>query len=313
MKRDDDRAVPAVHLPDAHAATLTARVGRAGVRLDRFVAEMSGCSRRAARTLIRTGRVCVNARMATKAEPLCAGDAVRVLPAAEEAARLEFAPPCIRVLWRGDDLWVIAKPAGTHTHRGRSAASVAAALIAANASFLDSGASADEGGLVHRLDRDTSGVVLAATDRASYARLRTQFAARGVVKQYFALVEGSVAAAFSIEKPLARRATRVVAAHRRDRRLEAVTLVRPLEVGSSWSLVEVEMSTGVTHQVRAHLAYAGHALIGDGKYGGRPAPPGTRDGQLLHARSLRLADGRAFAAATPADFLRALAILRRRS
>jgi 23S rRNA pseudouridine1911/1915/1917 synthase len=141
--------------------------------------------------------------------------------------------------------------------------------------------------------------------------LRAEFAARAITKQYWAIVRGCVSGVLSIDRPLARRTTRVVPARRGDRAYPAVSRVTPLESTPDWSLVEVEMRTGVTHQVRAHMAFAGHALVGDAKYGGPAAPAGTRDGQLLHARSILLPDGRSFSAAAPEDFVRAIYRLRR--
>jgi 23S rRNA pseudouridine1911/1915/1917 synthase len=239
-----------------------------------------------------------------------AGQEVRVLPAAgadEPQAALEAQP---RVLWRSSDLLVIDKPAGMHTHAGAGRSSVAAFVVREHPELAGIGASGVEAGLVHRLDRDTSGVVLAAVNQAAYSRLRADFASRRITKHYLALVAGVVQRSMRLERPLARRRTRVVAARKRDRALEARTEVEVLEVGRSWSLVRVEIATGVTHQVRAHLALAGHALIGDEKYGGPPAPSAGRAGQLLHAQRITLADKTSFAAAAPADFVRALRTLR---
>jgi 23S rRNA-/tRNA-specific pseudouridylate synthase len=153
--------------------------------------------------------------------------------------------------------------------------------------------------------------LLAAFSTVAYETLRAEFAARAIAKHYWAIVSGCVSGVLSIDRPLARRTTRVVPARRGDRAYPAVSRVTPLESTPDWSLVEVEMRTGVTHQVRAHMAFAGHPLVGDAKYGGPAAPAGTRDGQLLHARSILLPDGRSFSAAAPEDFVRALYRLRR--
>jgi len=309
---ENDPAPTAASSSTPDLAPRTARATRAGVRLDRVLADALGCSRRVARTLIRAGRVRVNARPVSTSRPLALGDEVQVLQAQDSPGlETDSVDARLRVLWRGNDFWVLSKPAAVHSHRGRSAASVAASLIARDASFASAGMSADEGGLVHRLDRDTSGVLLAARNADTYRKLRAQFAARAVIKQYLGLVDGRVTAHLSIDCALARRATRVVPARVRDRALEARSDVRVLEARPSWSLVEVEIRTGVTHQVRAHLALAGHPLIGDTKYGGRAAPQGTRAGQLLHARSISLPEDSSFAAPVPADFLLALALLRR--
>jgi 23S rRNA pseudouridine1911/1915/1917 synthase len=253
----------------------------------------------------------VNRSTASTARVLAAGDEVTVTPATDAPRKAQAATLSrqLRVLWRGDDLWALAKPAGLHTHRGRSSDAVADVLVAMEPGFGLIGP-AEEAGLVHRLDKDTSGILLAAADVESYRRLRDEFAARRVRKRYWALVAGTMAEALVTEQPLARRRTRVVPARRHDRALDARSSIRPLETGSSWSLVEVEITTGVTHQVRAHLSLCGHPILGDAKYGGPPSPSQGRAAQLLHACSITLADGRSFAAPATEDFLSALATLR---
>jgi 23S rRNA pseudouridine1911/1915/1917 synthase len=263
--------------------------------------------------LIREGCVFVDDAPARTAASVERGRTVRVLPLPLEEAAVRGADADLvpRVLWQSAELIVLDKPAGLHTHAGRSGRSVAAFLANRYPELRAVGVARVEAGLVHRLDRDTSGVVLAAPTTQAYAALREAFAAHRVAKDYLALVTGRVERVAEIDVSLARRRTRVVAARRRDRSLDARTVVTPLQSGASWSLVRVAIDTGVTHQVRAHLAMLGHALLGDEKYGGPTAPPGTRTGQLLHAQRIVLDDGRSFAAAAPADFCRALALLRR--
>ena len=302
-------------VPGVVTAPFDFRARRGGVRLDRALADAVECSRRHARTLIRSGCVRVNGRILMSASAaLAAGDEVCVTGLEREPLRSQAAMPphgAYRLLWRGADFWVLDKPAGVHTHAGRSPMSVADALTREHPELSRVGGAEREGGLVHRLDRDTSGILLAAVHPSAYRELRAEFAARAVTKQYWAIVAGSVGEVLTIDLPLARRATRVVPARRGDRAYPALSRVSPLETTAEWSLVEVEMCTGVTHQVRAHLAFAGHALVGDAKYGGPRTPVGTREGQLLHARTLVLRDGKAFSAAAPDDFLRALYRLRR--
>jgi 23S rRNA pseudouridine1911/1915/1917 synthase len=282
----------------------------AASRVDRAVADELGCGRRAVRELIRAGRVLVKGRKASAATHVEAGVTITVLPADAEATAAALAT---RLLWEDVELRVLDKPAGTHTHAGRSSPSVAAQLLHDHPELASLGRRGIEAGLAHRLDCHTSGLLLAASTTDSYARLRADFAAHRIAKHYLALVAGTLDASFATDAALARRATRVVAARGRDRLLRARSHVTPMEVGRSWSLVEIATSTGAPHQVRVHLALAGHPILGDDKYGGPPAPPGTRDGQLLHARRVVLRDGRSFTAAAPEDFLRALWSLRRDS
>jgi 23S rRNA-/tRNA-specific pseudouridylate synthase len=149
-----------------------------------------------------------------------------------------------------------------------------------------------------------------AADQSTYERLRRAFASGSARKQYLALVAGSVAEEFTIDIPLARRSTHVVRARRTDRSMSARTRVEPIDCGPGWSLVRAEICTGVTHQVRAHLAMVGHPLLGDRKYGGPPGPTVARRGQLLHASRLSIADTIDVSADVPADFRRAYEHLR---
>lgn len=218
-------------------------------------------------------------------------------------------PAAVSVLWRGQDILALYKAAGVHSESGRGGLTVAAFLEAEVPGALTIGQREAEAGLVHRLDRDTSGLLLAATTTASYQRLRNLFAGAEVEKTYLALVEGSVQRRFQVDIPLARRRTRVVRATRRDRSMQALTRVYPLLVRSNWSLVSVVIKTGVTHQVRAHLAMSGYPVIGDSKYCAPPAPPATRQGQLLHATTIALPGGPQLSAAVPVDFVKAYAAL----
>lgn len=283
---------------------------RGGLRLDRLLVCHGLCGRRRARRLIGDGRVRVDGRLAPASTRVAAGAVVSVTLASESPPG-QPTSAAVRIVWESAELVAIAKPAGMHTHGGASDESVAAWLNSCRPGLATIGAHVVESGLVHRLDRDTSGIVVAAKTPASYRSLRSDFAAKRITKEYLALVDGRVEGPRHIEVELARRRTRVVEARRGDRRLTASTRIEPIFRASAWSLVRVSIRTGVTHQVRAHLALSGHPIIGDEKYGGVPAPTGTRSGQLLHALAINLADGLQLAVAAPPDFVRALWLLRR--
>jgi len=279
-------------------------------RLDRLLADEMACGRRAARALIAGGRVFVDGRIVRAGARLVpVGAVVAVAPEADVGTAVSPAPE-LRILLQRPGLLVLDKPPGVHTHAGAGSASLARAVSERWPEAKTWAASEREAGIVHRLDRDTSGVVLVATDRNAYDALRREFSRRRVLKTYLALVKGRLACERTIDRPLSRSATRVAPANARSRALPAATYVLPLENGGQWSLVEARMRTGVTHQVRAHLASIGHPILGDEKYGGPPAPHATRKGQLLHALAIALDDGDAFAAPAPADFVRALWWLR---
>jgi 23S rRNA pseudouridine1911/1915/1917 synthase len=152
-----------------------------------------------------------------------------------------------------------------------------------------------EGGLVHRLDTDTSGLLLAARTDAAHAMLRAQFSARTVDKGYLALAAGELHAGGEIALPLAhdpRDPSRMMAISDPDyaeahAARPAVTRFMPIERRAGLTLLEVEIPTGVMHQIRAHLAFIGHPLAGDALYGG-PLVPGL-DRHFLHAARLAFA------------------------
>jgi 23S rRNA pseudouridine1911/1915/1917 synthase len=177
-----------------------------------------------------------------------------------------------------------------------------------------------EGGLVHRLDTDTSGLLLAARTDAAHATLRAQFAARTVEKGYLALVKGELHAGGEIDVPLAHDAAdgRKVRAASDPEWAEAhaarpaVTRFTPVERRGGFTLVEVEIATGVLHQIRAHLAFIGHPVAGDALYGGPELPGLSR--HFLHASRLAFAhpDGARprFDSPLPKDLASALESLR---
>jgi 23S rRNA pseudouridine1911/1915/1917 synthase len=276
------------------------------------VADGLGCSRRYARYLARQGRVLVNGRPTAACGPVAAGAAIIVEPESPPPQLSAVSLESMRIAVDVDgEFAVFNKPAGLHSHIGRSPGSLAEMLIASDTRYAAAPVRREEGGLVHRLDRDTSGVMVAAATRDAYTRWRTLFKEARVSKWYLALVAGAVGTHMDIDTELARRKTGMVAARRHDRGLAARTEVDPLESHADWSLVQARTHTGVTHQVRAHLALRGHPIIGDMKYGDYPAPPGTRQGQLLHASRIKTDAGADFTAAVAADFARAYALLRR--
>ncbi len=295
------------------ASSATFVVTRAAVRLDRLLACQLSCGRRRARQLIADGCVAVDGRLLPASTRVDAGASVTVSLTQPVTTTSELEQFAARIAWDSAELMAIAKPAGMHTHHGQSKQSLAAWLDRRFPALSGVAPDPRESGLVHRLDRDSSGIVVAAKNASSYQRLRADFAAKRITKEYLALVDGCLDRPIELDLDLARRRTRVVAARRGDRRFAARSSIEPLRSNQAWSLVRVRIRTGVTHQVRAHLAHCGHSIIGDKKYGGVPAPAATRRGQLLHALRISLVGGLQLAVAPPADFLRALWLLERQS
>jgi len=258
-------------------------------RLDKLLCEqLPGCSRRLAKELIAAGHVRIDGRRTRKGQEILPGAIVDVDSEYDEHAQLQPNEKLsVAILYEDADVVAVDKPAGMPTHavRASETETVANFLLARYPEVAELGG-ALEPGLVHRLDNDTSGVLLAARTTAAHADLRRQFAAHLVVKKYLALVRGEVARAATIDAPIehvrgkGRRMRMAAPGNGR----EAVTHILPLRRFTSHTLLEIEMRTGVRHQVRVHLAAIGHPIEGDSVYD-RPTEEAIGR-HLLHASSI---------------------------
>ncbi len=258
-----------------------------GGRADRVASDLSGLSRTRIQRLIAAGHLMVEG-VPLKARSLVrAGDAMLldVPPVAPSDVEAEAIP--LSVAYEDADVLVIDKPAGlvVHPSPGHWSGTMVNALLARGTHYGGISGVARPG-IVHRLDRDTSGLIMVAKTDAAQAGLMAQLKARRVKKTYLALVEGSVgAAAGRIEAPIGRdprQRTRMAVVP--DGR-PSVTAYRVRERFQRWTLLEVDLVTGRTHQIRVHLDALGHAVAGDPVYGtgtSRRGPEGL--GRLfLHA------------------------------
>ena len=265
-------------------------VDEGGTRLDKFLAEqVTDLSRSAIRRLIDTAQVLVNGEPIKASHKLKSGDLVvacvpqpETLEAGAEAIPLD-------IVYEDQALIVVNKPAGMviHPAPGHQSGTLVNALLA-HCPDLASDAGDARPGIVHRLDRDTSGLILVAKNEQIRRALQRQFQARQVHKVYVALLDGHLEAAHGrIEAPLGRDPR-----HRQRMAIvpggrEAITEYRLLAslAGDDYSLVEAEPKTGRTHQIRVHFASIGHPVVGDTVYGRRRTPlPVPR--QFLHAQRL---------------------------
>jgi 23S rRNA pseudouridine1911/1915/1917 synthase len=262
-------------------------------RLDRAVARLFGISRGRAMEWIADDRVRVDGRRSPKGAQVGPGArlSVRRPPTDSPVPQPELP---IRIVHADAQIVVADKPAGMPSHplKPGETGTAANALVGRFPELAAVGPAAREGGLVHRLDADTSGLLLAARTEPAHAMLRAQFTARSVEKGYLALVAGELHAGGEIDVPLAhdpndprkvRPASDPEWAEAHGAR-SALTRFAPIERRAGFTLVEVEIATGVLHQIRAHLAFIGHPLAGDALYGG-PSLPGLRR-HFLHAARL---------------------------
>jgi 23S rRNA pseudouridine1911/1915/1917 synthase len=305
-----------------HALTLPPEA--LGLRFDQALARaLPQYSRARVRQWIESGAVQVEGRALRPKDKVLGGEQVRIearLPA-QVAAQAEELP--LAVIYRDRALLVIDKPAGlvVHPGAGNPRHTLQNALLALDPRLV----LVPRAGLVHRLDKDTSGLLVVARTPEVHTALVAAMAARAIGREYLAVCTGVMTAGGTIDQPIARHRTqRTRMAVRADGR-EAVTHYRVVKRFRAHTLVRVELQTGRTHQIRVHLAHAGFPLVGDPVYGGRRRIPAGCSPQLaaelaafarqaLHAARLKLhhpVTGRemAWEAPLPADMQHLLAAL----
>jgi 23S rRNA pseudouridine1911/1915/1917 synthase len=286
----------------AETRELTVPDGIQPIRVDRYVTDVTGLSRSRVQRLISAGHLTAGGLPMRANTVVGPGDRLRLVIPPPEPLDLVPEPDIeLRVVLEDDDLLIVDKPAGlvVHPSPGHDSGTLVHALLGRAAA---AGADAPERefggiggvrrpGIVHRLDRDTSGLLMVAKNDAAQASLMAQLKARRVKKTYLALVQGSVAAAVGrIEAPIGRDPK-----HRM--RMAVVPDGRPSTTGyrvrerfPGWTLLEVDLVTGRTHQIRVHLDAIGHPVAGDPIYGtgtSRRGPEGL-ERLFLHAWRLEL-------------------------
>jgi 23S rRNA pseudouridine1911/1915/1917 synthase len=293
-----------------HAVPETA----AGERLDRFVSTIPGVgSRAAAERLLAGGKVLVDGLVQPKSHRLEGGEEVSVDLAAAPT-EVPAAAPELEIAYEDDHLLVVDKPAGliVHPAGGHSSGTLVHALAGRSA-----GGDPERPGIVHRLDRDTSGLLVVARTEQAYEGLRALVRRHALEREYLALVRG---------RPRSR-SGRIEAPIGRDRRdptrrsldtdvpKDAVTHFELIELLDDHALLRVRLETGRTHQIRVHLAAIGLPVVGDPVYG---APQPALERQFLHAARLAFAhpvtgDRVDVVSPLPADLEAALALARTRT
>lgn len=268
-------------------------VGAAG-RADKILlAHLGDASRRLVAQAFADGRVRLNGRRARKGDAVAAGD---VLELDGEVARAALAPlpepdRPLEIVFEDEHLVAVSKSPGIPTLplRAGERGTLANALAARFPECVAAGADPREAGLAHRLDAGTSGLLLAARRAGVWQSLRAAFRAGEVRKEYLALVEGAVEKRLVVDTPIAhdRSGAGGVRAGERPGALRAITEILPEKLYGRYTLVRCITRSGRMHQVRVHLAVAGHPCVGDARYGA-PHTDLATDGAFLHAGLLEL-------------------------
>ena len=297
---------------------LTCAEADRGTRLDAFIAEKTELSRSAAQRLIETGDVFVNGEAKKAKYSLREGDEVTVVllqPAPTEIIAEDIP---LDIVYQDADIAVINKPVGmvVHPAPGNPSGTLVNVLMFRLSDLSGIGGEIRPG-IVHRIDKNTSGLLVVAKNDAAHNFLAAELKTHAVQRTYFALCEGNFKEdSGTVDAPIAR--------HRTDRKKmavvpggrEAVTHWRVEERFGDMTLLSVELETGRTHQIRVHMAYINHPLVGDDVYGRGKNSLGFA-GQALHAARLRLTHPRTgermeFTAPLPDNFEKALEKLRGR-
>ena len=268
---------------------LTAATEHAGVRLDAFLSADGALTRSQAARLIAEGRVRVNGKPAAKSARLSGGETVTVdVPQLRETALPPQDIP-LDVVYEDDDVIVVNKPTGlvVHPAPGHPDGTLVNALLHHCGDSLSGIGGEKRPGIVHRIDRDTSGLIIAAKNDAAHLALSAQLKDHSLSRTYECLVTGNMKQdSGTVDAPIGRSSA--------DRKKMAVVPTGRRAV-THWEVVarypgvthlRCRLETGRTHQIRVHMAYIGHPILGDTVYGAKKAVPGLT-GQCLHAVGLQ--------------------------
>jgi 23S rRNA pseudouridine1911/1915/1917 synthase len=271
-------------------AVLMLAAGQAGERLDRWLAaQLPDRSRAEIQRWIHDGRVTIGGSPEKASHKVAAGESVQVVVPIPEAYEVEPEPIPLEIVYEDSDLLVIDKPAGmvVHPAAGHWHGTLVNAVLH-HCPDLEGIGGVHRPGIVHRLDKDTSGLIIVAKNDRAHRDLQAQFRGREVEKRYLALVYGLVSpAGGEISANIARDA-------RQRKRMAvdpggraAVTRYETLGCHRKLTLLACHPLTGRTHQIRVHLAHIGHPIVGDTVYGARRRPPVPCPRQFLHAHRIR--------------------------
>ena len=279
--------------------TYTVTENDVGARLDSLVAEVTELSRSAAQKLIESGSITVNGAPVQKKYTVKVGDELSVtLPDPEECEALPEDIP-LDIVYEDADIIVINKPSGmvVHPAPGNYTGTLVNALLYHCKDGLSGIGGVIRPGIVHRIDKDTSGLLVVAKNDFSHNALSEELSYHGIEREYHAIVRGGFKVDTGVvNEPIGRHPIdrkKMAVLHGSESAKHAVTHYEVLERYGETSYVKCLLETGRTHQIRVHMAYIGHALLGDEVYASaktrfEKVHPALFDGQALHAKRLTL-------------------------
>ena len=258
------------------------------IRMDSFVARHTDFTRAQAQRLIEAGLVTLDGKPAAKNAKVSAGQTVAVTPPPlqESAAQPEEIP--LDIVYEDADLLVVNKPKGmvVHPAPGNAHGTLVNALLAHCGDSLSGIGGVARPGIVHRIDKDTSGLLIVAKNDRAHQALAAQIKAHSFLREYEAVVHGSLKnESGTVSAPIGRHPVKRKQMAVTDKGKPAVTHYRVLARYEGFTHVRLRLETGRTHQIRVHMAYLGHPVAGDPVYGPRKAAPGL-SGQCLHAKTI---------------------------
>lgn len=262
-----------------------------GKRIDQcLAASFSDCSRSFLQKLLKDGKVSINGKTQKASSKVAAGDAVLVLLPEPEELNVEPENIPLDILYEDDDLLVVNKPKGmvVHPAAGHSSGTLVNAVLYHCRGNLSGINGVLRPGIVHRIDKDTTGSVIICKNDAAHQALAVQFADHSITRRYRAIVHGVLTDDEGIiDAPIGRdNADRKKMAVNQVNGKRAVTHYTVLKRFERFTYIECRLETGRTHQIRVHMASIGHPLLGDNVYGPKKCPFPKLEGQTLHAMIL---------------------------
>jgi len=252
-----------------------------GKRLDQSLAEMfPDYSRSRLKEWILAGQVQVNGEVLTRArEKMFGGEQIAINAEVEAEARFEAQDIPLNIVYEDDDILVINKPAGLVVHPG--AGNPDGTVLNALLHHCPQVAVVPRAGIVHRLDKDTTGLMVVAKTIAAQTNLVESLQAREITREYEAIASGLMTAGGVVDEPIGRHSTKRTNMAVSFTGRPSVTHYRVLEKYRLHTRLRLRLETGRTHQIRVHMSHISHPLVGDPNYGGRPRPPKNATPELI--------------------------------